>query len=72
MNEIRFYKKFLKYLELLLQRLDIEKTKDDARKIGITLFGAGFIGLMTHQILVIPGLVLILPGLIIWYFGLTK
>jgi len=72
MNEIRFYKKFLKYLELLLQRLDIDKTKDDARKIGITLFGAGFIGLMSHQVSIIPGLVLILLGLINWYFGLTK
>jgi len=57
MNEIRFYKKFLKFLELLLQRVDIEKTKEDARKIGMILFGAGFIGLMTHQVSMIPGLI---------------
>ncbi len=63
MNEIRFYKKFLKYLELLLQRLDIEKTKDDLRKIGLTFVGAAFLGLLLNKADVMPSSILLLFGL---------
>ena len=42
MKELHIYKAFIKYLTLLLKCLDIEKAKEDARKIGITVLGAGF------------------------------
>lgn len=72
MNEIRFYKKFLKHLELLLQRLDIEKTKDDLRKIGLTFVGAAFLGLFLNKADVMPSSILLLFGLYLWCIGLIK
>jgi len=70
MNEIRFYKKFLKYLELLLQRLDVDKMKDDARKIGITIGGAGFLGGILDQYNNFEAVFLVLTGVIVWLIGL--
>jgi len=49
MNDIRFYKKFLKYLSLLIQQLDIEKTKEDLRKIGLTFVGAALLGMILNK-----------------------
>jgi hypothetical protein len=72
MNEIRFYKKFLKYRELLLQCLNIEKMKDDLRKIGLTFVGAALLGMILNKADVLPGLILLMIGLYLWYRGLIK
>ena len=72
MNEIRFYKKFLKYLSLLFQQLDIEKTKEDLRKIGLTFVGAALLGMILNKADVQHGFIVLLIGLYLWYKGLVK
>lgn len=67
------YKNLIKYQILLLQqRLDIEKAKEDGRKIGLTFMGTGFLGIILEKALVLPGLFLLLLGGCLWYFGVTK
>jgi hypothetical protein len=73
---MKYFKKiktFLKYQALLLQQqLDIKKAFDDSRKIGLTLMGAGFLGIVIEKSGVLPGLFILLLGLYLWYLGITK
>ncbi len=70
MKELQIYKTFIKYLTLLLQCLDVEKAKEDARKIGITVLGAGFLGGMLGQYNSFEAVFLVVIGLIAWLLGL--
>lgn len=73
---MKYFKKiktFLKYRALLLQqRLDIKKAFDDSRKIGLTLMGTGFLGIVLEKSGVLPGIFILLLGLYLWYLGITK
>ncbi|MFW5442681.1 MAG: hypothetical protein ACKE51_00010 [Methylococcaceae bacterium] len=57
---------------MLLKCLDIDKAKDDGRKIGLTLMGTGFLGIILEKTNVFPGLFLILFGGYLWYLGIAK
>ncbi len=73
MNELQKFKAFIKYQVLLLQqRLDIEKAKEDGRKIGLTFMGTGFLGIILEKAHVLSGLFLLLLGVCLWYFGVTE
>ncbi len=72
MKELQIYKVFIKYLALLLNRLDIEKLKDDFRKIGLTFTGASLLGIVLQKAEIVPGLLILLMGLYFWYLGITK
>ncbi len=72
MKELQIIKAFIKYLTLLLDRIDIDKIKDDFRKIGLTFIGAAFLGIVLQKADIVPGLLLLLIGLYLWYLGITQ
>ena len=69
---MQIIKTILKNLVLLLQYLDIEKAKEDARKIGIVLFGAGFLGVVIGHYNYFESIILKIFGLFVWIFGLLS
>jgi len=65
-----FYHRLLNFLILFIQCFNIEKAKDDARKIGITFGGAGLLGGMIGHYSHIEMFILITTGIMIWLSGL--
>lgn len=55
-------------------KIDRAALRDDARKMGLVLIGAGVLGAMidTDNITALEGLFLLLLGLPIWIAGLTQ
>ncbi len=57
-----------------LSGLDIKGLKEDLRKAGLILFGAGFIGLVVSNdnLSILEAAMLIVSGCIIWVIGLKE
>jgi hypothetical protein len=66
------YNKLLRFLILFIQCLNIEKAKDDFRKIGITIGGAGLLGGMLGQYSRFETVFLIALGITAWLIELYE
>jgi len=54
------------------RHLDVDKFREDMRKISIVMIGAGAIGIVVDKIRGSEGLLLLIFGVIIWIIGLYQ
>jgi hypothetical protein len=52
-----------------LDKVDEEKAKEDARKVGVTLFAAAIIGVGTSNLNVYESILVAVISISLWYYG---
>ena len=72
MTRSRFYDRLQAFLILFFQYFNIEKAKEDFRKAGITIGGAGLLGGMLEQYNRFEAFFLISLGFIAWLVGIYE
>ncbi len=66
------HNQFIGALKRAYKNIDLEKAREDSRKVGTILFGSSVLGYLTDNITALETLFAFTLSTILWYFGVKK